>query len=229
MIKKRTQPILNEALKTSNIKSELTYFEQVKHDMFTTTPCVSMECKNEHSRYIKEFYCTVTSPFFAIPLIFYFQEDTLHSLTYQAIAASVIAGIMSTIYHATLYCITSTMDVCCAAIANYIVCLAIISHKYNLRDSMFDHVSTFAVIGLIALYGYNWRKTSHVVIPTMGIGAFSQGIVLLIAGDYFALFVGIIAISCYLLDKLQIAPFHPLWHVFGGIYLYLCLEHTLVE
>eukprot|EP00835_Amoeboradix_gromovi_P005588 NODE_539_length_6967_cov_0.428800.p4 type:complete len:223 gc:universal NODE_539_length_6967_cov_0.428800:4842-5510(+) len=195
--------------------------------MFSMTDCCSMEKKNTHSKHIKEYYCTLTSPAFALPLIFCFMNVELHSLTIQAILCSVIAGIMSTIYHATLYTITSTIDVCCAAIANYVVCLAIISHKYHLRDSIFDHVSIFVILALILLYGYNWRGTSHVVIPTMGFAAVCQGIVLLLAGDYLALLVGIIAVGCYILDKLNILPLHPLWHVMGGIYLCLSLQNTI--
>ena len=195
--------------------------------MFSMTDCCSMEKKFTHSRRIQEYYCTITSPAFAIPLCFLFMDVELHSLTIQAIFCSVLAGFMSTVYHATLYKITSTLDVCCAAIANYVVCIAIISHKYGLRDSLFDHASMVVVTLLIVLYGYNWRGTSHVVIPTMGFAAVCQAIVLLLAGDYVALFVGAVAIGCYLLDKLQIAPLHPLWHIFGGIYLFLSLENTI--
>ena len=195
--------------------------------MFSMTDCCSMERKHTHSRHIQEYYCTITSPAFAIPLLFCIKDVELHSLTAQAIFFSCLAGFMSTVYHATLFKITSTLDVCFAAIANYVVCIAIISHRYNLRDSLFDHSSILVITLLVLLYGYNWKGTSHVVIPTMGVAAVSQGVVLVLAGDFLSLGVGIVAISCYLADKLKIAPLHPLWHLFGGLYLYFALHNSI--
>ena len=212
---------------TSFLPVKSSRVESIYDIMFSMTDVCSMEQKHTHSNRIQEYYCTLTSPAFAIPLIFFYMDVHLHSLTVQAIFASVLAGIMSTVYHATLYKITSTLDVCCAAIANYVVCLAIISHKYGLRDSIFDHASMVVITTLILLYGYNWKSTKYVVLPTMGFAAICQCIVLLIAGDFMALSIGLVAISCYLLDKFKIAPLHPLWHVFGGLYLYFSLQHTM--
>lgn len=84
---------------------------------------VTTEPKYHIFSWIAEFYCTITSPFFALPLIIYYYYDpfTLPSSAHFAILSSVGSAICSTIYHMKIYRILSTVDVGMAMITMYMV------------------------------------------------------------------------------------------------------------
>lgn len=250
---------------------------------------LTMEPKyHVHSR-IAEFFCAITSPFMALPLVLWFipppdisRKDILVSVypqtlwfqelslmmgiddytehilevfgyelppharnlslplvTHLCLAFTIAAATASTIYHATLYRIFSTIDCACATIMCYLTTVQIWSpflrewYYENELDKMspfvewdldFDDVLFLFVIGfvmlpLMSLFGYFWeRGSAKITIYTM-----TLTFPFLWAGcskseSYPALACGVIGLLCFAADRKKILPIHPFWHIFSGLF-----------
>ena len=83
------------------------------------------EPKYAVSPYLAEFYCTLTSPLFALPVMIYALDwddlPVMGWLFHASVFASVLVATASTLYHATLYRLWSTLDTCLAAVMLWVV------------------------------------------------------------------------------------------------------------
>ncbi|KAJ3001658.1 hypothetical protein HKX48_002766 [Thoreauomyces humboldtii] len=91
--------------------------------LFNKATVTTMEDKYTVSRFIAEFYCTLTSPFFALPLLIYLflPMETIPPLQHACIAGSCLAAFVSTLYHCTLWKVFSSADAAVATVTFYLV------------------------------------------------------------------------------------------------------------
>lgn len=103
--------------------------DTIQGTMFTVAGVVTMETKYCVVPWVAEYWCTITSPFFALPVLIYTMHPfaELSIFTNVCVACSILTAAMSTIYHATLYRIWSLLDCVCATVMFYLIVLNQIS------------------------------------------------------------------------------------------------------
>lgn len=114
------------------------------------TEITTMERKYAWHPRIAEFWCAVTSPMFALPLLLYYVHGgaSVHGassclasfppMTHLAIALSVTAAVASTAYHSCPNRLLSTCDTCVAALAFYMHTMALLWVARH--DQMMDEI-----------------------------------------------------------------------------------------
>ncbi|KAJ3373907.1 hypothetical protein GGF31_008792 [Allomyces arbusculus] len=127
--------------------------KSLRERLLAPATVTTLEVKYATHPRVAEFYCTITSLFFALPLLLYYTHryDPVECewpaaarthppvdhavvphwarfpvMTEIAIALSVLAAIASTLYHATLVRVLSTCDACVAVTAFYVHTMALV-------------------------------------------------------------------------------------------------------
>jgi hypothetical protein len=222
----------------------------IAHRLMSPATITTMESKYAQHPKIAEFWCTCTSPFFALPLLLILSHYGAHEssstacyqsnippMTYVAIGLSVMAAVMSTIYHARLTRLWSTCDVCVAVSAYYLHTMAllwVVHHKETKEMKLKRHHTatwvktlwtmttsydpyTFAqtvIMGFIGLFTWKWETTANLSVGLMAaLLPVSIGIHMHLQ-EYLALFFGLSGIACFMLDRKKIAPTHSLYVTF---------------
>ncbi|KAI9297460.1 hypothetical protein K502DRAFT_323272, partial [Neoconidiobolus thromboides FSU 785] len=207
--------------------SELTVMEK----LFMKAVVVTMESKYYVHPSIAEFWCTITSIFFAFPLylLLEFESTTMDPIMTCFILLSVITAISSFTYHWTLYKLFSSADAAFATIMVVLVTFALLGKNpttYPIENSPIIWGSALAFTTLIFIKFWEDTATTSLIIFALVLP--TNFYCMLQLGYYKALVTGIIGISCFIIDRKGVAPTHSCWHFFGGLYLYylgqqLCL------
>ncbi|KAL7750820.1 hypothetical protein RI367_003777 [Sorochytrium milnesiophthora] len=199
--------------------------------LFSPATVVTLEKKYATHNKIAEFWCTVTSPFFALPtlLLCLYPSSAIPPATRIAIVWSVLAAVCSTAYHASLYKIFSTMDACVAVAAFYantIAVMAVVPGAHGLWGH--PYTGTCVLAGIVLVFIWRWRSTAVLASALMAalLPVCTSGYV--DVEEYVALALGFVGIACFLLDRRGICCAHPWWHIFGGLSLLFGLHETIV-
>ncbi|TPX70148.1 hypothetical protein SpCBS45565_g01965 [Spizellomyces sp. 'palustris'] len=171
---------------------------------------------------VTEFYCTLTSPCFALPLLIYafIPFSSIPLLQHVCIAGSVMAGVVSTLYHCTLWKIFSSAD---AAVATWTFYLNAISLNRHAPSShpvwQLELTWLLTTLCIIGLFVYHWERTHHISI-TLVVACIPSAVFGFYALEsYVGLAAGVAGIFCFVIDRKGWACLHSVWHVLGGISL----------
>ncbi|KAI3639139.1 hypothetical protein MIR68_002669 [Amoeboaphelidium protococcarum] len=251
--------------------------------MFRKANVVTMEPKYAMSKHVAEFWCTVTSPAFALPALLYIYplntsflilvQDTNKALTatpqkveftfftHLCLCFSVFTAIMSTKYHQCLCKIYSSLDAGFATVMAYLLACSV--WKVHARDfysqqqqqqwldtvwisqlcgqlcSDFDlmylALTMPGFLALLLLFIYRWdkstamlaTKTISVITPFLMLGTrFNAQIPMT---NWVIDLIGISAVICFILDRKGVAVTHPMWHVLGGVYVFIVGTNSIVQ
>ena len=218
--------------------------------LFKQATVTSVEAKYAVHPHVAEFWCTVTSWAFALPLLVlvypppgglhYSLPGGIDSIPIEApLILSFLTAVFSTLYHWTLWKLFSSLDAAVAVMTFYsasLVTVQAVGHDPHTVLSMllgdgavapFDlpsfashEVQLLSVLGLGTIFLVSWRKTA---VPSVVL----FGLFLPVTLYHFWLInspvsaLSIgIAVGFFLIDRLKIAATHPLWHLVGGYALY---------
>jgi inner membrane protein involved in colicin E2 resistance len=82
---------------------------------------------------------------------------------------------------------------------------------------------------LAVIFLIRWENTASTSVVLCTIIAPVKVYVLITTGQYAAAFFGVTGISCFLLDRLNVAPVHSFWHILGGLCLYYTVSGLLTN
>lgn len=199
--------------------------------------CDAAEVTTMEKRYhvhprIAEFWCTVTSPFYAIGLLVYllprenwaaqWQElRHLPAYIHTANFLSVLLAIASTVYHAMLWELLGSIDCSIAIIVWFAVTLCTFGVPLVQQ--------ALILIPQLVVFFFLWRRSTRMAVIAGAI-VFPLSIWSCItmrwqfgAVTLTCLSLGIV---CFILDRHNIAPLHPLWHILSAVSLLTSLWET---
>ncbi|KAI9208227.1 uncharacterized protein BJ171DRAFT_490707 [Polychytrium aggregatum] len=200
------------------IDTTLTWQER----LFIPATVTSMESKYSVVSHIAEFWCTLTSPFFALPLLIYLHVpfNDIPNLQHACIAGACLSALVSLLYHWTLYRLWSTADAAIATITFYLNVISLNRHSPNphpLWLSELTWVATF--VSIAVLFVLNWEKTHrisvHLILVCLPLALFGFWSI----ESYIGMVSGITGLLCFILDRKGIVGTHAIWHILGGISL----------
>ena len=124
-----------------------------------TASVTTMEPRFAISPYIGEFFCFITSPAYAAPCTLWWTHHTgmMPAAVHLALVSCCLTAVFSTLYHATLTKITSSLDAGQAVVTFWLVSLLLCG-----VTSLAIHAAAVAV--LAAIYARSWRKTATISI-----------------------------------------------------------------
>ncbi|KAF9978584.1 hypothetical protein BGZ73_001757 [Actinomortierella ambigua] len=213
----------------------------LKEQLFTKATVVTLEPKYSTVNWAAEFYCTITSPFFALPLSLYFDAGFRWSapdahLIHFTIWLSVLTAITSSTYHATLYKLFSSLDACLATIMFYLNTIHLMrsmpapylkmtKEAMVLPEPLADWLGwewmPYLLSGVLAsLFILSWQKTAKLSMLLMipMIPATIWGFVA--HESWIGLVCGITGLAMFAADRFHYFCGHSWWHLAGGISLY---------
>lgn len=199
-----------------------------KKKLFMKATVVTLEKKYAVCSNIAEFWCTITSVFFAFPLLLTLKYNfsELQAIHQTFITLSVITASMSFIYHWSLLKLFSSAD---AGFATIMVALGTIA--LCTKNPSFYPEQDWPLLWQGSIYGTAlvfiifWENTAATSLILFAL-FIPVNLFCLIQLEYYYTFInGLVGISFFLFDRLGYAPTHSLWHFFGGLYLYyLCWD-----
>ena len=126
----------------------------MRRDEFTRPASVTtMELQFRISPHIAEFFCFLTSPAYAAPCYLWLEPRRLPPAFHLALVSCLLTATFSTIYHASLTKITSSLDAGQAVVTFWLVSLLLAQHL-----SISLHVGVWLALG--GIYARSWRKTA---------------------------------------------------------------------
>ncbi|KAG0359301.1 hypothetical protein BC939DRAFT_457672 [Gamsiella multidivaricata] len=203
--------------------------------LFSKATVVTLERKYATVHWAAEFYCTISSPCFALPLLLYldprfrWSSPDIH-ITHFAIFLSVITAATSTLYHATLYKIFSSLDACFATIMFYmntIQLLRSLPEPYALMVP--DLISTVVhcawtpyllVISMVTLFIVSWRRTAMLSLSLMVLMIPASIWGFAVHEAWIGLAAGLVGLSMFAADRFKLFCGHSYWHLAGGLSLW---------
>lgn len=184
---------------------------------------------------LAEFYCTITSPCFALPLFLYLDPSfrwsapEIHS-THFTIALSVLTALTSTLYHATLYKIFSSLDACFATIMFYLNTIHLLRSLPSPYASMvpaligsvvhWEWTPYVIAVGMTTLFVISWQRTAmlSLMLMVMMIPATIWGFI--VHEQWLGLGFGLVGLSMFAADRFKFFCGHSWWHLAGGLSLW---------
>ncbi|TPX61099.1 hypothetical protein PhCBS80983_g01345 [Powellomyces hirtus] len=190
--------------------------------MFTAATVTTMEQKYTVTRFIAEFYCTLTSPFFALPLIIYLfvPWSAIPPLQHACIAGSCLAAFVSTLYHCTLWKVFSSADAAVATITFYLNAISLNRHAPQ-SHPLLHHELTWliTVFFILCVFAWHWERTHHLS-TTLVLICFPAAVFGFYALEsYVGLGTGVVGLLCFAVDRRGVACLHSVWHILGGLSL----------
>ncbi|KAI9090959.1 hypothetical protein DFS34DRAFT_336470 [Phlyctochytrium arcticum] len=190
--------------------------------LLSAATITSMERKYTVHKRIAEFWCTLTSPFFALPLLIYcfIPASQIPPLQHACIIGSTLAGIVSTLYHCTLYKVFSSADAAVATATFYLNAISLNRHA-PASHAVWHLEGTWLVCtaGIICLFIYHWERTHHIstnlvlgCVPAAVFGFYA-------IESYVGLVTGVSGLLCFIVDRKGWICLHAAWHVLGGLSL----------
>ncbi|KAF9111644.1 hypothetical protein BGX27_004624 [Mortierella sp. AM989] len=217
----------SSSLSTSNVP--------LRKQLFTKATVVTLEKKYATVNWAAEFYCTISSPCFALPLLLYLDPSfrwsapDIHA-THFTIFLSVMTAAASTLYHATLYKIFSSIDACLATIMFYLNTIQLLRSLPDpyammvpdvISSIIHSHWTPYLLTsGMITVFIMSWKKTAMLSLLLM---------VLMIPGaiwgfvaheSWAGLAFGLIGLSMFAADRFKLFCGHSYWHLAGGLSLF---------
>ncbi|KAF9093452.1 hypothetical protein BGX23_003324 [Mortierella sp. AD031] len=203
--------------------------------LFSKATVVTLEKKYATVQWAAEFYCTISSPCFALPVLLYLDPTFRWSapeihITHFAIFLSVITALTSTLYHATLYKIFSSLDACFATIMFYINTIHLLRSLPDPYAMMvpdliasvvhWDWTPYVVCVGMMCLFVVSWKKTAMLSLLLMVsmIPATIWGFV--VHESWAGLGFGLVGLSMFALDRFKFFCGHSYWHLAGGLSLW---------
>jgi hypothetical protein len=202
---------------------------------FDTAEITTMEAKYRWSANIAEFWCFLTSVFYGSSLLLYFvkEEDWFERwrelggwpvYIHFPIVIAVMVMLSSAIYHACLIECIGCVD-CFFA-----------SFLYASATMTVFGVDVVTQIGALLLLGVlhlnAWRYITRFAILIMSVtipfALLSYTRMKSYYGVAFLIFT-ITGSSCFVLDRMGIAPLHSVWHVLSGTAVALTLYYVVVN
>jgi hypothetical protein len=168
-----------------------------------------MEVQFRMSPHIAEFFCFLTSPAYAAPCYLWLEPRRLPPAFHLALVSCLLTAIFSTIYHASLTKITSTLDAGQAVVTFWLVSLLLAQYL-----SFSLHVGVWVVLG--GIYARSWRKTATLSILLTSIVVPYSMYVLCSNGESLAAGAFLAGVACFLLDRFKFLPLHSVWHLLGA-------------
>ncbi|KAI8593725.1 hypothetical protein BDZ88DRAFT_403552 [Geranomyces variabilis] len=190
--------------------------------LFSTAAVTTMEAKYTTSSFIAEFWCTLTSPFFALPLLIYFfiPPSAVPPLQHACIAGSCLAALVSTLYHSTLWKVFSSADAAVATVTFYLNAISLNRHGHY-SHPLLHHEVTWLLTAVIifAVFTYHWEKTHHLSLTLVLLCSPPAVFGFYALESYVGLGTGVTGLVCFAVDRRGIASLHSVWHVLGGLSL----------
>ncbi|OAQ33325.1 hypothetical protein K457DRAFT_15360 [Linnemannia elongata AG-77] len=203
--------------------------------LFTKATVVTLEQKYATVQWAAEFYCTISSPCFALPILLYLDPTFRWSapeihITHLAIFLSIVTAMTSTLYHATLYKIFSSLDACFATIMFYLNTIHLLRslpepHASMLPDLIasvvyWDWTPYVMCTGMIALFVFSWKKTAMLSLLLM-VSMIPATIWGFVAHEcWIGLGFGLLGLTMFALDRFKFFSGHSYWHLAGGLSLW---------
>ncbi|KAF9962022.1 hypothetical protein BGZ72_000089 [Mortierella alpina] len=203
--------------------------------LFSKATVVTLEKKYATVHWAAEFYCTISSPCFALPILLYcdpsfrWSAPEIHT-THFAIFLSVLTALTSMLYHATLYKIFSSLDACFATIMFYINTIHLLKSLPDpyalmvpdlIASVVHSHWTPYLVAtGMMALFIFSWQRTAmlSLLLMVVMIPATIWGFV---AHESWAgLAFGLLGLSMFAADRFKFFCGHSYWHLAGGLSLW---------
>lgn len=183
-----------------------------RNDLKRTASVTTMETKFVISPHIAEFFCFLTSPAYAAPCTIWLQPKlqprNLPPAFHLALLSCFLTATFSTIYHASLTKITSSLDAGQAVVTFWLVALLLAQQR-----SLALHLSVWLLIA--GIYVWNWRKTAVLSIGLTSLVVPYSMYILCTKSEGWAALAFFCGVVCFLLDRFKIAPLHAAWHVLG--------------
>ncbi|KAF9163819.1 hypothetical protein DFQ26_002114 [Actinomortierella ambigua] len=217
--------------------------------LFTRATVVTLEPKYSTVNWAAEFYCTITSPFFALPLSLYFDAGFRWSapdahFIHFTIWLSVLTAITSSTYHATLFKLFSSLDACLATIMFYLNTIHLMRsmpepYQKMTRETMvvpdpladwlgWEWMPYVLSAVLASLFVLSWQKTAKLSMLLMipMIPATIWGFVA--HESWIGLVCGVVGLTMFAADRFHFFCGHSWWHLAGGISLYCGIRAAAV-
>ncbi|KAJ3183054.1 hypothetical protein HDU87_007476 [Geranomyces variabilis] len=190
--------------------------------LFSTASVTTMEAKYTTSSFIAEFWCTLTSPFFALPLLIYFfvPASAVPPLQHACIAGSCLAALVSTLYHSTLWKVFSSADAAVATVTFYLNAISLNRHGHYSHPLLHHEITwLLTVVIIFAVFIYHWEKTHHLSLTLVLLCSPPAVFGFYALESYVGLGTGVTGLICFAVDRRGVASLHSVWHVLGGLSL----------
>jgi hypothetical protein len=200
--------------------------------------CDAAEVTTMEKRYhvhprIAEFWCAVTSPFYALGLLVYacprerwapeWQElSHLPTYVHTANVLSVLLAIASTVYHAVLWELLGSVDCSIAIIVWFAVTLSTFGVPL-LQQALI-------LVPQLVVFLFLWRRSTRMAVIAGGIVfPLSMWSCILMRWQYGTITLTCLSLGvvCFILDRHKIAPLHPLWHILSAVSLLTSVWETV--
>ncbi len=194
-----------------------------------------MEPKYQVSANIAEFWCFLTSVFYGSSLLLYFvkEEDWYPewremkewpAYIHFPIAMSVMVMLCSAIYHACLIECIGCVDCFFAS------CLYASATMTTFGVDIITQIGALLLLGVLHLYA--WRYITRFAILIMG-ATFPFALLsytrMKSYYGYACLTLILTGVTCFVLDRMGIAPLHSVWHMLSGLGVALTLYYVVVN
>ncbi|KAI9012348.1 hypothetical protein DFJ74DRAFT_683414 [Hyaloraphidium curvatum] len=200
---------------------------QAGHPLFHPAAVTTSESKYAVHPRIAEFYCTVTSPLFALPVLLYLEGHRgLNPSLHLAVALSVATGTVSALYHATLWRLWSTLDVCMASLMLYVKTIYLLSLPPSPFRPLLSHPLVPLAASLLVAQAYlrSWRSTHSLAVQLTALALPFYLAACVRVGSWRPAVAGAVGAVCFVADRKGWGRWHPAWHLFGGIFLWMGLR-----
>ncbi|KAF8933359.1 hypothetical protein BGZ47_010893 [Haplosporangium gracile] len=203
--------------------------------LFSKATVVTLEQKYATVLWAAEFYCTISSPCFALPVLLYLDPSFRWSapeihITHLAIFLSIVTAMTSTLYHATLYKIFSSLDACFATIMFYLNTIHLLRSLPEPHASMLPELIASVIywdwtpyvmcISMIALFVVSWKKTAMLSLLLM-VSMIPATIWGFVAHEcWMGLGFGVLGLAMFAMDRFKFFCGHSYWHLAGGLSLW---------
>ncbi|KAG0270595.1 hypothetical protein BGZ95_001628 [Linnemannia exigua] len=203
--------------------------------LFSKATVVTLEKKYATVQWAAEFYCTISSPCFALPILLYLDPSFRWSapeihITHLAIFLSVVTATTSTLYHATLYKIFSSLDACFATIMFYLNTIHLLRSLPSPYASMLPDLIASVVFwnwtpyvmctAMVTLFVVSWKRTAMLSLLLM-VSMIPATIWGFVAHEsWLGLGFGLLGLTMFALDRFKFFCGHSYWHLAGGLSLW---------
>ena len=206
-----------------------------KCGVFDTAEITTMEPKYRVSANIAEFWCFLTSVFYGSSLLLYFvkEEDWYPEWSHAggwppyihfSVMMAVIVMMCSAIYHVCLLEVVGCVD---CFFASFLYASATMT---VFGVDVVTQIGALLILGVIHLNA--WRYITRFAMIIMGIvfpfallsdtrmKSYSGGVILTLI---------LTGATCFVLDRMGIAPLHSVWHVLSGVAVAVTLYYVVVN
>ena len=201
---------------------------------FDTAEITTMEPKYRFHPNIAEFWCFITSLFYGSSLLLYFvkEEDWYPEWSrvgwppyiHFSVMMAVFVMMCSAIYHMSLLEITGCVDCFFASFLYASVTMTVFG------VDVVTQIGALLILGVIHLNA--WRYITRFAMIIMGI-VFPFALVSYTRmKSYYGgaiLTLILTGSTCFLLDRMGVAPLHSAWHVLSGIAVAITLYYVLIN